>query len=106
LLGRVSGILCEANRNRFLSAARLNVSLTRTMTGFASKFFLGVLGTRKGFSHNRVLEVLSLIRVANDACITAGVFAVGLSHWWRDCACDPACADESEKEDNGHKCRR
>jgi hypothetical protein len=73
------------------------------MASFTPEFFLRVLGVRKRFPHDRVLEMLALIRVANNTRFTARVFAVGLSRRWRACACDLACAGKSEEEHGGHE---
>src|SRR6185369_9519379 len=103
LLGRVPGVFREANRNCFLSASRLDVGLTRTMTRFTSEFFFCILRTSKRFPHDRVLEMLALIRVADNARIAAGIFAVGLSCRRRDCPCRPARAEKSKENHSGHK---
>src|ERR1043166_6129226 len=72
-LHAVLGVFGESDRDRVFTAARLNVGLTRTMTGFTSEFFFFIFRSSERLAHHRALEVLSLIRVTRNAGFTADV---------------------------------
>jgi hypothetical protein len=75
----IVGIFGETNRNGVFAASRFNVSFAGTMTGFAPQFFFLVFGARERLPHDCVLEVLTLVRMANDAGIAAHIVSAGLS---------------------------
>jgi hypothetical protein len=70
-------IFRETNRDGFFSAPCLEVSSTRAVARFASKFLPVISGMRECFTHGRVLEVLALIGMACDADLTADVIRSG-----------------------------
>jgi hypothetical protein len=75
---RISGIFREADGNRVLPASRFDVGFARTVTRFAPELFLVIFRVSERFTHGGVLEMLTLIRVANYAGIASNVLTAHL----------------------------
>jgi hypothetical protein len=77
-IGRISRIFSEAHGNSVLSAAGVDMRLTRPVTCFTTEFLLVRFRASECLAHDCVLEVHTLVRMANHAGVASSVFTARL----------------------------
>src|SRR5262249_18135489 len=111
LFDGILGVFGKSDRYCLLPASSLDMSSARTVACLTPKLFPVIFWVSEGLAHDSVLEVLALIRMANDAGLTTRIPFQVL--WLHECrrnsdgrsACDHYPAGKCNKHKRGRKIR-